>query len=615
MNRREKQPWLESRPARLTLVAAVLAATAALTVTFVSSGGKGTADAATTLDQYVPIQKVAPNVNDPKPLRGASTGRFAVDCGTNGNGKFSPDNPVAQPGIRNGAEHLHDFVGNLAITANSSDADLAASGTTCRNGDRSSYFWPVVRIDRSVRSGSQVRQALARTQPVIACPRVGDRLPAVPAEVRAVVVRRLAELDRLEATANQRMTTSRGRIDAALNNRILDGLRARRATLIRSISASIGTAGGARSTGLVSLVDCDVSYDGMHAAMPGASHAASVQAARAATPQVRCPGVRDKLPGVPAQALAEVNRDLDELDRQISEANERLVTARGQGGPDFIDNAILGPLRAKRSAVLDRIAIAVGRQAARPQGLDALASCTLSQAPATGLATGTPATASGAPTASSTPPSGAPTASSAPPSGAPTASNAPLPDPQGPNLELPGNTGGIVRPAKVLIEYRGNAAGRVVPMPRFLRELTGDAKPTSRGPANARATWTCSGFTDRLSDKYPICPAGSQVQRVQDFPGCWDGKNVDSDNHRRHVAFADKATGACPAGFVAIPQLRITISYNIPRDVQVKGQYALDSFPEENHNPFSDHNDFVNVNSTRTMQRIAACLNTGRACR
>jgi hypothetical protein len=161
----------------------------------------------------------------------------------------------------------------------------------------------------------------------------------------------------------------------------------------------------------------------------------------------------------------------------------------------------------------------------------------------------------------------------------------------------------------VLIEYRGSAAGKVVAMPRFLRELTGDAKPTSRGPANARATWTCDGFTDRLSDKYPICPAGRKVQRVQDFPGCWDGKNVDSANHRSHVAFADRATGACPAGFVAIPQLRITISYAIPRDVQIKGQYALDSFPEENHNPFSDHNDFVNVNSTRTMQQIVDRLN------
>ncbi len=152
-------------------------------------------------------------------------------------------------------------------------------------------------------------------------------------------------------------------------------------------------------------------------------------------------------------------------------------------------------------------------------------------------------------------------------------------------------------------------------MPKFLRALTGDAKPISRGPANARATWTCSGFTDRLSDKYPICPAGQQVQRVQDFPGCWDGKNIDSTNHRDHVAFADTNTGACKQGFVAIPQLRITISYDIPRDVQAKGQFALDSFPEEDHNPFSDHNDFINVNSAQTMQKIATCINKGKTCR
>jgi hypothetical protein len=298
---------------------------------------------------------------------------------------------------------------------------------------------------------------------------------------------------------------------------------------------------------------------------------------------------------VPTQALAEVNRDLDELDRQISEANERLVTARGEGGADFADNAIVGPLRAKRVAVLDRIATAIARHADRPQALEALAACTLTQVPADPQATNTPAPAS-----------------SAPASPAPTSSA--LPDPQGPNLELPNNTGGILRPAKVLIEYRGNATSKVVPMPKFLRELTGDAKPTSRGPANARATWTCSGFADRLSDKYPICPAGSQVQRVQDFPGCWDGKNLDSTNHRDQVAFADKTTGACPQGFVAIPQLRITLSYDIPRNVQIKGQYALDSFPEENHNPFSDHNDFINVNSAQTMQRIATCINKAKVC-
>jgi hypothetical protein len=562
------------RRTRLAVAAAILVATGGLTATFVSSGGKGSASAATSLEQYVPIESVVADVVVPKPQGGASTGRFTVDCGTNGNGKFSPDNPVAQPGIKNGAEHLHDFVGNLAITADTSDEALAASGTTCRNGDRSAYFWPVVRIDKSVRPGAPADGSAG----TIACPNVKDRLPAVPSRARAEVTRQLRALDRLTADAGVRMAAHQGPIDARFNESVAGPLRSARAAIIQRI-VSLLTRAGSRPRGMTSMADCEVSYDGMHA-----GHTTSAGAT--ASPTVQCPSVRDKLAGVPQPAVAEVNRNLDELDRQTAEANERLVNARGAADPDFARNAIVGPLTAKRTATIDRIATAIGRPAAEPAGLDALAACTVSAA-----------SAPSAPTAS-TPPSAA----------------AALPDPSGPNFELPGNTGGIVRPAAVTIEYRGNATGKVVPMPKFLRALTGDAKPTSRGPANARASWTCSGFGDRRSDKYPICPEGSKVMRVQDFPGCWDGKNIDSANHRSHLAFADATSGACPAGFVAIPQLRISISYAIPRAVQLKGQFALDSFPEENHNPFSDHNDFVNVNSDRTMRTIASCLNTGRRC-
>jgi hypothetical protein len=583
----------ESRPARLALAAAVLAATGALTATFVSSGGKGTADAATSLSDFLAIEQVSPNVVTPKAGRNASVGRFVVDCGTNGNGKFSPDNPVAQPGVKNGAQHVHDFVGNLAITADSSDADLEASGTTCKNGDKSSYFWPVVRIDKAVRAEDDaVKQALTSVSPTVVCPSVRSRMPAVPVEAERAVGQLLAGLDHDEVTADRKVLATRG-VNAQLNNAVLKWLRDRRATVLQKIGKAVEAAAGRWPAGMVSLADCDVRYDAVHAAVHG-EHAAGTKGDTSANSQVQCPSVRDKLPGVPAAAVDEVNRNLAELDRQISEADQRLVT-RGQAGPDFAENAILGPLKAKRTAALDRIGIAIGRHGTRPHGLEALAGCALDQGRGDQQNDGRQSDG------------GRPTA-------VPGASAAPLPDPQGADLELPNNTGGIVRPATVRIEYRGNPTSKVVPMPKFLRELTGESKPAGRGTANARATWTCSGFADRLSDKYPVCPAGSQVQRVQDFPGCWDGKNIDSTNHRDQVAFADRNTGACPRGFVAIPQLRITISYNIPRDVQLKGQYALDSFPEENHNPFSDHNDFINVNSARTMQHIAGCINKGQRC-
>ena len=87
--------------------------------------------------------------------------------------------------------------------------------------------------------------------------------------------------------------------------------------------------------------------------------------------------VAGALPAIPARAQAEVDRNLALLDTQIAEANRRLETSEGQGGPNFVQNAILGPLEDKRFATLNRIATAIGRNAARPVGLDALAPCAL----------------------------------------------------------------------------------------------------------------------------------------------------------------------------------------------------------------------------------------------
>ena len=133
-------------------------------------------------------------------------------------------------------------------------------------------------------------------------------------------------------------------------------------------------------------------------------------------------------------------------------------------------------------------------------------------------------------------------------------------------------------------------------MPLGLKILYGDAKQSTNGPANARPSWTCTGFEDRLTDLYPICPAGSKVERIHAFPNCWDGKNTDSANHRTHIVFANQQ-GKCPQGFKNVPQLQVTLVYNVPLDVQQKGQYKVDAFAQEKHNPRSDHDDFANVMS------------------
>ncbi|HEX6360557.1 DUF1996 domain-containing protein [Actinophytocola sp.] len=170
------------------------------------------------------------------------------------------------------------------------------------------------------------------------------------------------------------------------------------------------------------------------------------------------------------------------------------------------------------------------------------------------------------------------------------------------------NVGDIAN-VRATLQFRGNARSKVVAAPQFLRILTGDAKSSTNGGANANAKWTCTGFENRITTKYPLCPRGSQTVRIADFPGCWDGKNTDSANHRTHLAFADRS-GACPSGFVAIPQLRITLKYNLPQG----RVFALDAFPDEKHNPITDHNDFVNVMGDKLMNQVVNCINSGRRC-
>jgi hypothetical protein len=225
----------------------------------------------------------------------------------------------------------------------------------------------------------------------VACPDVASKLPAIPARAKAEVDRNLALLDTQIAEANRRLVTSAGEGGPNfVQNAILGPLADKRKATIDRIAIAIGRV-AAKPTGLDSLAKCALS--GAAAAPAPSSAAASSAAAPApadpAAPAasgadggstagaILCPAVANRLPAIPAQAQAEVARNLTLLETQITEADNRLASTVGQGGPNFVQNAILGPLEDKRFATINRIATAIGRNAARPEGLDVLAPCKL----------------------------------------------------------------------------------------------------------------------------------------------------------------------------------------------------------------------------------------------
>lgn len=174
-----------------------------------------------------------------------------------------------------------------------------------------------------------------------------------------------------------------------------------------------------------------------------------------------------------------------------------------------------------------------------------------------------------------------------------------------------GNTGQILPEASVLVEFRGNPATKVVPMPRFLRGMTGDAVARTAGSdTDVRARWGCSGSPDRTTTLYPRCPEGELLTRTLTFPSCWNGIDTASAGHRSHLRFP-AAGGACPRGTFPVPELRVSLAYEVPAGAPV----ALDSFPEQRHSPKTDHAMFVNAMTEQQMAAVTDCLNTGRTCR
>ncbi|MFG2310761.1 DUF1996 domain-containing protein [Streptomyces sp. NPDC048566] len=445
------------------------------------------------------------------------------------------------------------------------------------------------------------------------------------------------------------------------------------------------------------------------------------QPAASGAATISCPDVGQKLSDVPDEARAEVDKELANLDKQIAEAYTRLTSssqAQTQD-PGFVQNAILGPLKDKRAAVIDRIQLDLKRVGAQaPDALDDLAACEQGNgaqdqageggngeggqdgsggtaAPGTGQndngngaagpvaadfvdittvqpnVPGKPAASGDASTGTFSVECGvnenklyntdniivapgvgngahhthdyvgnqgvdafssndklAASETSCSEQGDKSSYYWPVLRLQDGTKEFDagrpggggeGNVGRILQAAKADITYVGSPQGQVVAMPKFLRIITGDAKAFTNGTANANAHWSCTGFEDKvqLTDKYPICPGGSDVVRSYAFQSCWDGQNIDSANHRTHVAFAD-AEGRCQNGFKAIPQLTMRLVYDVPAPVvengQVKNPFAVDGFPEQLHKAITDHDDFISVMDDKLMNSMVDCINGGRTC-
>ena len=430
---------------------------------------------------FIDINKVPAGNNVNAALKKKGTqGSFTVNCGTDANGGHqNPDNFIAQPGIKNGAQHLHDYVGNLTTNADSSLKSLLAGGTTCKNGDKSAYFWPVIRIDRGDKEAAQQKNQQAQQQQK---GKTGD-------------VQQDKSAQDAKDAQDQRNSQGQG--------------------------------GGGRS-------------------------------------------------GKSAQQQGDQNQNQNQDGQQQRQRNQQQNNQQDQNNQDKQGQNQQGQNKNQQqnqNGQQDQNKNNQNNQQNKNQNNQNQNNANQNQGQQEELG-----------------------------------------GIQGANKEVGDNDGTIIEPESATLKFIGGGAQDVVAMPLGLKILYGDAKQSTNGPKNARPSWTCTGFEDRLTDLYPICPAGSKVERIHAFPNCWDGKNTDSKDHRSHIVFANQQ-GKCPQGFKNVPQLQVTLVYNVPQDVQKNGEYKVDAFAQEKHNPRSDHDDFANVMSQQIMNRLVNCVNSGKKCK
>ena len=123
--------------------------------------------------------------------------------------------------------------------------------------------------------------------------------------------------------------------------------------------------------------------------------------------------------------------------------------------------------------------------------------------------------------------------------------------------------GEMVQPVKSTAYYRpglGVDPTTVQPYPAGLQMVAGNSGATSEQPLSIVA-WTC-GVGIARSVTPPSCAENRNLRLLVTFPDCWNGTDLDSDDHHAHVAYS--SGGVCPDGFaVPIPQLQFAVEYPV----------------------------------------------------
>lgn len=151
-----------------------------------------------------------------------------------------------------------------------------------------------------------------------------------------------------------------------------------------------------------------------------------------------------------------------------------------------------------------------------------------------------------------------------------------------------------ITPLTSIVYYVNRSRERIVAPPKGLVMIAGNADAKSRQPKGI-ASWSCGAVGGKPRfHTIPACTEDQMLQLQVTFPNCWDGRRLDSADHKQHMKYA--ARGLCPASHaVALPQLILIVLYPpVPLGSQVAS------------GRFGAHADFMNGWDQAELERLVA---------
>ncbi|MFL6660968.1 MAG: DUF1996 domain-containing protein [Rhizobacter sp.] len=151
--------------------------------------------------------------------------------------------------------------------------------------------------------------------------------------------------------------------------------------------------------------------------------------------------------------------------------------------------------------------------------------------------------------------------------------------------------------------YEITPSTAIQPLPPGLRMIAGNANNASpiAGPYSFACYNSASVEIKSSRTEIPDCPAGTTGFLIGlNFPQCWDGKNVDSPDHKSHMSGSVQLqkppfTRSCPPDHpVALPAISFNVWYAVGPSGTRNWRLSSDMYDPKLPGGYSMHGDYFN---------------------